>query len=179
MFNLLPITEKNLLKREYHFRLAIVAFSMFLFTLLAAFLLMIPSYVLTASQESFIAKNQTLVGQEINDTDKAYSRELAKIKDELAVLMPKSGSLKLSNFVADLIADRTKDIKISNLVLTPDADGKSTILISGVAGKRVSLLDFTKAVESERGVSSVNTPVSNFAKDVDIEFAITVKGPAF
>lgn len=179
MFNLLPTAEKLALRREYRMRLAIVALSMFLFTLLAAFLLMIPSYVLTVSKENFVKQNQNLLGQELNEADKAYSRDLAKIRDELAALTPKSGSLKLSTFISDLIADRNSDIKINSIVITPIEGNKSSILIAGLAGKRVSLLDFTKAIETERGVSDVNTPVSNFAKEADIEFAITVKGPAF
>ena len=54
-------------------------------------------------------------------------------------------------------------------------DEKKSLFVGGIASDRDSLIDFTESLKTINDFSAVNLPVSNLAKNKDIDFNIELK----
>lgn len=75
--------------------------------------------------------------------------------------------------VDEIAAERTSDIKISSFSMQQSAP-KMTITVKGNAKDRESLLDFANKLKQNTDFNKVDLPISNFAKDSDIDFTLSV-----
>ena len=67
------------------------------------------------------------------------------------------------------------NIRIKNIVFDNERDPEpATITLIGIATDRESLRSFGRLMEARTEFSTVDLPVSNFAKEKDIEFSMLV-----
>lgn len=175
MINLLPDNEKKAIDREYKLRHLIVILWACLFFIIATGLFMLPSYVLTLykgkASNSDIAKAAALNQAE----EQKSKKEIDDAKSFMKVLQPVSGLLLPTNIIAIINKDKTPNNTISNISYSRADDGSAiTILVKGVSKTRQSLSQFKEALTHETGITSVDIPVSNFAKESNIDFTITL-----
>lgn len=177
MINLLPKQEKKELHREYIFRFLIVWGIAIIIVVAISAILLFPSYFLSDLKEDFVEEQTNLYQQSERDEEREkIIVQLGEAREKLRALSAGGESVEL-RLVFDNIIDYSKGgIKISSLLYKRGDASKSQLTISGVADTRDNLLLFSQLIENDEFFSSVVLPISNLAKDRDIDFKIEIEG---
>ena len=175
MLNLLPRQQKILLQKEYSGRRLIVWLGSIALALVISLILLSPSYFLTR-----IRADETR--GELENAKRALDAELPpkEIIAELQTavrnaedLKPLTKSLSVYELVK-IFETRPKTIRIAGISFSEQAEGQPTITVNGRAENRDGLTAFGRALESRVEFATVNLPVSNFVKEKDIDFSMTI-----
>lgn len=179
MSNLLPKREQTLLKKEYSLRRIIVLLFLFSAVLGISFVLLFPSYILSRVNKTEAAIRlqaaqrtmQTKSGDDI-------SASVRDAKDKARALQISQKMHSVYDLVR-LFEKKSEEIKINEMYYNRSEEGVVTLAIKGKAGTRESLTAFRRQLEAQPEFLSINLPISNFAKDRNIEFSvdIVVKNP--
>jgi hypothetical protein len=170
MFHLLPEKEKKILQREYISRLILIGLIFVLASLLVGSVFLFPSYLLSVRKLADANMNNQQVKSAIAaKTDSALTTFLATLKDNLNALVPIS---KTTNF--SILAREITDKKESGIKINEFSQSDQTLIINGVSSDRQSLLRFSHELQTIKDFSKVDLPISDFAKDKDINFSITL-----
>lgn len=173
MFNLLPQTEKEAIHHEYHTRLAIVALWLLFGMLAIATILLIPSTLLSAQKEE-VAQGRFEALSKIVEKGKGEDIEkvLLEAKALLALLPHEAPKILAYELLLKIVSVKTNRISVTNISFSGAGEGKQVVDIAGVAKDRTSLLTFVRSLEQTGLFEKVEVPISNFAKDADIEFSV-------
>lgn len=176
MFNLLSKDEIDALKKEYRLRLTIVALCFFLGVILVASIALIPTIFVSKQREAIALHNDAALKASIAARDKDNLAGVLKIaKEKLAALKSTPNTLRVSQLFDLIISDKSAHIKITGLTLKAGDSGGRSLSVIGKASDRTSLLAFAHTLQNESLFSSVDLPVSNFAENRDIDFAIAIQ----
>lgn len=175
MFNLLPNLFKDEIKSEYKLRKWIVILFFVLFIQLSFLAVAFSMLVVSSDRESEVMsqikkENETLSSQNANDIQKIITSTNKKLLI-FDMIMKYPEILPIYN---GIIAQKTSDISIRGFnyaVGTTD----TSIIVSGVSNTRESLVSFVKNLEETKMFTKVDLPVSNLAKQKNIEFNINIK----
>ncbi len=177
MINLLPEQEKGLLHKEYKFRLFAVSLSMLFFLLLFAVVLIVPSFVFSVYKlRAAEGTSSATVNAELQKRHADLLARVRKAKSALMVLKSEEVKIMPTDVVSTIVAAKTDRNTITSIAYTRKEGAVFKATVKGVAENRQSLLEFTNALENKEAVGSVNLPVSNFAKENNIEFTFEVIG---
>ena len=179
MSNLISEQQKKAVKKEYLLRL----FSVLMFiptSLLGIFLLayVIPYYLALEKKDTLVAElfkpvinaeNRENVGENVSALANKTLEEMRAVeiynKD---IIIP-------SNYFDQIIENKNSDIKIIKLSFSIIKAGQGQFLVSGVSQSRAGLVTYIEDLKSKAGFASVESPVSDFAKDSDIAFTFNLK----
>lgn len=173
MANLIPPSARSVVIREYWMRVAAV----WLFLISAAGLviiaLMVPTYMLVASQQGAFANR----ADEARTEQEAYREARDTIRDANALLVHLNRSNEEESFVAlvsmiDTIAG--SDVRVRSVSLTSAAEMGTSVTLDGTAADRTALAAFRDRLESDTRVAAVNLPIGSLAGDRDISFMMEV-----
>lgn len=173
MFNLLPKQEGEEVKREYRYRLVIISVIFLTASFFLGIILLIPSYIISSKRE----KRVSLEYEEAKKVSEASEYKdlndvIGKTNEKLGILTPKEGALYLHDVISNIVRLKNSGIKIDRFSFKAGRE----IQVSGTALNRESLLSFTRSLERDKTFSGVETPISNFARNTDIDFSIKVTG---
>lgn len=179
--NLLPQEEKSLIKKEYALRRVVVWLGLLVSMLTISLALLVPSYVLSRFKASDIqaeldTSKQTLESQLLPPDVTNAIAGAAKNADSLK---PFSDPLSAYNIIR-IFENKPATIKISKISFSnfgTDPAGavqQANVLLRGKAADRESLTNFGKTLEARSEFASVNIPVSNFVRETNIDFTMTV-----
>ncbi len=182
MTNLLPQQEQVNIKKEYKHRRLVVIFSalVVMFVVSAGFL--VPSFMLSnvkLREVSFDAEQARRASEDLQKTKSVSSALLKDAEKKLSLLIvDKNKNKNDASDVIRLVTDNKSDrVRIQSITYEMGKDkiaGKMTV--AGIAKDRDSLTEFVKILESQKLFTKVDLPVSNFAKDKDINFSISISG---
>lgn len=177
MLNLLPQPEKETLAREYRSRLAIVILWMSFITFVVSSILLVPAILLSSQKEKSAQERFDLLNQ---SAGKGGASELEKIllegKSVLKLVSHENPKIFLFESLIRIVSKKPARISLEHFSFVRDGEEKIKVDIGGVAEDRASLLSFVKALEQEGLFEEVTVPISNFAKDSNIEFTIQTVG---
>lgn len=173
MINLIPPQAKKGVVKEYWTRVVSVWFYTWSAGLLGGVLIMVPAYVLISSQVSVYEASA-----------KTASEKVASFEDVskgLAASSQQAGKL-VTSFRQSLISERIKSLRllekpgitISEFTVGRVDEVYEPIQVTGTARDRQALAAFRNRLLAEPNVASVDLPISNLAKDRDIQFSLTV-----
>lgn len=175
MINLLPQKEKALITKEYHLRRLALYLVMLLVLALVAVVLLLPSYVLSLYKKN--AAELSYIQPPVNDQEE--SKELLsrvnKGKAALSALVPEQPAKLPIELVTLITSLKTDDNTINSIKYTFKPPQSFEVVVTGVAETRQSLVAFKNALEAVPGLDKVELPVSNFAKDSNINFSLILK----
>ncbi len=176
--NLLPATEKDILKKGLKLRSVIVALIMAsVFTVIGAAMLL-PAYFLTKDQFSVITLQNSLIKEE----DEESMRHLLSLPGEIESKLnffeadfESASALDSFSKIIDYLPDKVKlnAVSFGKSQTSKEAAGPM-ILVAGISADRNSLVAFSTALQKSGLFSSVAVPVSNLAKDKDLPFTMTL-----
>ena len=174
------ITEKQKKKVRWEYQLRLISASLVLISLLGLFLLayVIPYYISVSKKDLVVAdKFQSVISVENKENvGESVSRIVNRTLDEMAVAETYSQkSDQASNGFIKIINSQNDNIQVSRLSFSLINKDQAQFLISGVSKNRDGLVSFVEALKSEAGFASVESPISDFAKDTNIPFTVNIK----
>jgi cell division protein FtsL len=178
MFNLLPETEKKHILKEYSMRRLVVLLFFLLVSGLIALICIFPSKLLSQTKEENIrARIETTKKSPILAESELLISTLSAANLKLAALSPPPNEILIEDLFDRVIARKSTNIKLRNLVYKRSANkDSSTIQLTGVALNRESLSTFVEDLKKEPLFKEVNLPVSDLTKGVNATFSIQLKG---
>ncbi len=176
MINLIPNQEKKEKIKDFYFRLVIVFFVVLGFCFFVAFASILPSYFLSLVNKNVINAKLEMQKREpllLTDQNSLAAIEDLKSKINLIESAEKNKYLISQKVINEIILQKINDIKITQLSYEDSGGGKK-ISVRGIAGSRERLLLFRRALEDDITFKKVDLPISNFVKDSNIEFNLTL-----
>lgn len=175
MLNLLPSQQKIAIQKEYSARRYIVAFGFVISVLAISLALLSPSYFSTRTRAK-------IAGDELKFVKQAIDAELpsAELVSELSAAVKHAEALKpLAKPVSvyelvRIFEGKPKTIKISDISFSDQTGDRPVFTLRGMAQDRESLTAFGRTLESRVEFESVDLPISNFVKERDIDFSMTI-----
>ena len=179
MANLLPQRNKKAVKREYLLRLlgAFLVFSSLTLFLVSIFLL--PSFFLSKNKADLANEKVEFLRSYIDKTQKFGITDLLIETNRKIEILGLAEEQNLSEAIRLIINEKNNSIGITDFVLRIIEDkeeGKEkSIFVGGVAANRSGLISFAESLESINSFKDVDLPVSNLAKNEDINFTLKVE----
>jgi hypothetical protein len=180
MLNLLPQQNKAEIQKEYTLRKIVMTLVLLFVVLVASLLLLAPSYLLSKIREREATDQLTytkdLLEQKFESEN--ITKEMASAISYAQALRPfKKGTSPYE--IIRIFENKPSSIKITQISYTAamiagDSPMPASISLEGKAENRESLTAFGKLIEGRSEFSAVNIPVSNFVKERDITFSMTV-----
>lgn len=174
MFNLLPQEKKFYIHREYVLRRIFLYMTMLAFVLGILFVLMVPSYIMSKVREKDLEAQAILINSKTQNTSiNTDQASLSKIKEIVGVLKSKQSPYARDLF-ANIISHKTPDIRLRGLSYTHKEGEGIALALVGTAKTRESLINFQKSLGQEKSFSKIDLPISQFAKDKNLDFSISI-----
>jgi hypothetical protein len=173
MFQLLTEDERRKVRHEYIVRRTIVMLCAFVLVLVVGIIGLFPSYTLSNVRQLEALRHIKIVdsARQRND-DLDLQAWLEDINLKLKLLSPALDTDRPLNSIDKILDQKGAGILITDFSLVKSTD-KVDISINGVATNRQSLITFKDRLNSSGNFSNVVSPISNLAKDKDIDFQIT------
>lgn len=172
MFNLLPQEYQRNLKKEYSRRRVTLILIVFFFIGLAGMLTLFPSYLLSLQKEKEISVEDINIEKTLRADVAGLNKQINSIKEDTALVLGREAQSQIYLLLAQILENRSSGIVIKSLSYKKQNDDLVSIAVVGVANTRDGLLSFTKELETLEIFEHVNVPVSNFAKEKNIEFSL-------
>ena len=177
MINLIPNEEKKKMNVDFYYRLLTLFLLMLSFSVLVAFVAILPAYFFSSMQDSVI--NTKLEIQKQVPIPTSGEQSLAIIKDvntKLGLIEnAENNEFSISQKVIKaIVLDKTPNIKIVQILYENDPILGKKISILGTASSRETLLAFEEALEEDGAFKNVDLPISNFVKESNIQFNLNL-----
>jgi hypothetical protein len=176
--NLLPPDRLRAFRRGYFLRVATVA--LLLGTLLVVIhgVFLLPSYLYASSEITARERAASGEGAEAPTTASAAAT-LAALKSDATYLNRLTTAPSASAALRAVLSVPRPGVSLQSFTYTPPAPGNGAsakMLITGTASTREALRAYDLALTGAAFVSSVDLPVSAYAKEADIAFTLTLAG---
>lgn len=173
MVNLIPPTAKRDVIIEYWIRVFTVWAGLASAACVLIGITMLPVFVLVDTQIAVYIESADLASQKIASFENV-SNELTQSTQQAQLVMLNTREKQLSEIIYLFNSLEGDGIEVSTLNVNRAVTGIAPVLISGTAADRQSLADFRDRLLAEASIETVDFPISNLAKDRDINFSITV-----
>ena len=184
MMNLLPLIEKKKVRMEYRLRFAVVFFSALALLVFANAILLVPSYIRAFSKHSLVEQQFAAAAgspeiQKARDlAEKDTTTKIREINKKLNLFVSekKEESLPLipSEVFRKIIGLRPSAIKIFGITYDVTLERERFVVV-GRSVDRESLAAFMEALKKDKVFTSVELPISSYAKSTNIDFSITLE----
>jgi hypothetical protein len=173
MTNLLPQTEKKVLKKNYILRvLAVIIFLVFLIFVISN-LLMLPALAVLHFENESAVSSIAETGNRIKGLEAEHLEETVKDTNRMVGLLQeerKSESM-VTEIIRVIVSHVNPKVKITSISYGP------AINISGTAKDRDGYQAFLWALQKETDYfPEVDAPIANLIKDKDLSFVINLSG---
>jgi hypothetical protein len=177
MINLIPKEEKKKMTSDFYYRLLALFFMMMSFSVLVASIGMLPAYFFSLMKDA--TSNTKLEMQKNSQIPALDEQSLAAIQDmntklDLVESAEKNKFSVSENIINEILSDKTSDIKIVQILYQNDAITGKTVVILGTAPSRQALLTFEEALQNNPAFKNINLPISNFVKESNLQFNLTL-----
>ena len=177
--NLLPITEKENLKKGLKNRFLIVVLFLITGVFFLGFITLLPSYFLTLGY--FSRSDPADIYWEVENEEEV--REIlnlpTEIDSKLIFVESNIRDVKVIDSIYKIIDFLPKKVTLNSASfirkkIDSKEGGDISFLITGTAFDRVSLVSFSTLLEESNLFSSVDVPVSSLTKDRNLPFSINL-----
>lgn len=98
--------------------------------------------------------------------------KLATVDKRIKQISEIRSKISVKAFIfTELASMLPENVRLSSFLLKSD----NSVELKGVAGQRLALLAFKKALENNTKISNLNFPLANLLKEKDIEFSLSFK----
>ncbi|MDR3547206.1 MAG: hypothetical protein P4M11_02820 [Candidatus Pacebacteria bacterium] len=176
--NLLPKQSILAARRHYFLRLATVGVLLLVVLVVIQAVLLMPSYLYARAQViSETAQLNHLTQSLATAQEQAAQAQLAALQTEATYLSRLSKISTASGVIRAILAVPHQGITLNGFTFTaPTSSAPGTMQVSGIASTRETLRSYDQALGALPFVTSANLPISDYAKDSNISFTITLTG---
>ncbi|MBI4088592.1 hypothetical protein HY415_00670 [Candidatus Kaiserbacteria bacterium] len=174
--NLLPLERQGAFLRNYFLRLSVIFALLVSALVFISAVLLLPTYVFLAKSAGTKEAHLTNIESALSSADeKELSARLTALTRDAAALNALADVPSASGIFRTVLAVPRPGITLSGFAYAPAGDKAPRVLtFSGVAATRDALRSYQLALQGAPFALSATLPVSAYAKDTDIAFAITV-----
>ena len=177
MINLLPVGEKKKIHRDYVFRLLTVVLGVVSLSAVIGIVTLFPSYFISDFQKRAAIEEVERTRKTSGESDKENIASLLKEAQlKLKILSSERKKVFLRTVFDTAIGYKPNTVVLTGMVYQEGSEGKLTFIINGVADNREDLLVFSQNLKRDALFDNVELPVSNLAKDRNINFTLTISG---
>ncbi len=175
MFNLIPETLKEKIIKDYTERRVVVWLFGVCVLMGTFFIFLLPTYthVFFEEQNTLGDAERIKNSVQFKKADQV-AQTIKETNTQLKVLEQENRSVNPINSIQQIIGTKNAAIRIYEIEYTEIKATSSIVVIKGVADRRDALRQFVTNLESIKGFSNIELPVSNFVKDKDIDFTISI-----
>lgn len=174
MFNVLTKDLKKNIQSDYKNRRFFIWLVILVFTFLFITLVATPSFVSVVSEKN----SASTFSDSIKNSSSLEDEETKKIFNDTNNLLVFVNNSKPSVYTVDilskLISLKNSGIKLNDILYQRQSSTTAVFTLKGVASTRDSLINLSKNITSDPLFKDLNLPVSNFAKDRNIEFSFDI-----
>lgn len=182
MINLLPVEEKQRIRRLYRSRVIIVSLAALSALFVTGALGLVPSYLSAlARYESAVLSSGGTEQKSAGEEEPALLKETKEINRKADLLIKGASDHLPGTLLREVIAKKPPGILFADFSYASPQTGKdgkgkpAEITASGVADTRDTLLSFVNTLNAREVFSSVDLPISNFVKDRDLPFTLRME----
>lgn len=169
MFKLLTDEKRKEIEREYTIRRAIVFLFCLTLVLIVGVIGLLPSYLLSQTRLDEAARDTAVTLMSLRGDEEELRSWLAEVNIVLKTIDPALDADYPSEFFERIISAKVPGVRITGLSWSKEKS-KPVLLVNGVANDRQALVSFENKIKSSKYFSDATLPVSNLAKDKDIDF---------
>ncbi len=177
MTNLLSPQEIKHIKLLYKKRFVVVALRALIVLSVIASACLVPSYIYATEQENILlAKKSIYEKKETGELKQSLISSISDINARLAGFNETAlSSPIISSFIDPILKARVSSVYLSNFgySIVPNAN-TAHVTISGVSVSREAILSFADNLKNIPGVLNVDVPITNFIKESNMPFTITI-----
>jgi hypothetical protein len=173
MINLLPEENKNKVKDEYKARLLVVLSSLFSVSILIFIIFQTLFYVSIFSMERSSLNKLSIYKDNFIEDESKLNNDIRNINKKLSILKKDDNTKSIYKDIFNTIVKDRGNLKIIGLSYQRNKAGIKKVYINGKSPDRESIVKFVSLLNTE-GFLEVNSPVSNFVKNKNIEFSVEV-----
>ena len=175
MFNLLPEIIKKEIKIDYRIRWLFVILLAVLFLQISFLIFLSPSWVNSFFREKELVSqlneiNKSSSYQDANTTSSIIESTNVKLK----IINTDMEYPKVVPLIGSILSNKIPGISINELSYKFSKATVATITVSGVSKSRELLIAYVNSLEKSGVFSVVDLPISNLAKDMDIDFSMNL-----
>lgn len=175
MFNLLPNIFKDEIKSEYKLRKWVVILCFVLFLQLSFLAIALSVWTIFLDKEKEVVnqisiESQVLVSQNSNEIIDVINSTNKKVK----IFNDSMYYMEILPVYNSIIAQKNSGISLREFNYLNGAN-ETSIMLRGVSSTRESLVSFVKNLEDSKKFGKVDLPVSNLAKQKNIDFSLEIK----
>jgi hypothetical protein len=179
MTNLLPQEQQKVIAKEYKNRRTVVALIALACTVIVSAGFLVPSFALSnvKLREATNAAELARKRAESIGGDSTSTATLQGVRGKLASLAVGANTVQMTELFDRVTDQKSGDIKIGAMTLVRGVgDQEGVLTVDGLAKNRESLTALMKRLQADSTFTSVEVPVSSFAKDRDIPFSMRLTG---
>lgn len=176
MANVLPKSFRDGIQSEYKLRLATAGLVLLALVLLAATILLAPSFILTESRLEQKQATLNSLSEEESSTSTEQNKEIiAKTNEKLSVVNKETDRLMPTDIAGLITQTKPNGVSVRRISIQKSEDESTqTIDINGVARTRDDLLEFEDNLGKKAQVQEVNLPIDTLASRQNAEFSLTL-----
>lgn len=173
--NFLPVDKQRAFRRGYFLRLGVLALFLCAFLVLAHGVLLVPSYLyakdLQAQAQSQLSARSLAALEEGEEGIPARVERLEAQAEMLAQFFASPTATERLNEVLEV---PSAGIVLSTLSIDMTSGGEGRMRVAGNAVSREGLREYYLALSALPFVAQADLPLSAYAKETDIDFAIDI-----
>lgn len=173
MINLIPPEAKKRVSKEYWLRVLSVWAIACSAALVASVCILVPAYMLITIQIGANESVSQAASERVTEFE-SVTKELTLANQKSRAILDNNRFASISPYIAMVRAHENGGVRVTQVTVSRTKDGFSPISVSGEADSRQALAAFRDRLLSESNVSGVDLPISNLAKDKEIQFSLTI-----
>lgn len=177
MMNILPKTEKENLRKGLRLRFVVASTLLLSAAFLIGFIMLSPSYFLASG---YFAKDTSMnfLKSEDGDSVKKILDLPGEVGLKLNFFQSNIDDVSVANYFSQIVGFLPGGVRLNSVSLSKNQSSKdkksTTILISGIAINRDSLIKFSTVLKESNLFSDVSVPVSSLTKDKNLPFSMNI-----
>jgi hypothetical protein len=173
MINLIPPDARSRIVTEYWVR--VVTAWLFLLAIAATVVgaLLLPAYVLVTSQVNLSTTEADVARARVGEHG-VTTKVLDAASEEARLIVTSAEDPHLTQVVETIESIIPAGVEATAYTITRQAGGVAPVTLRGIASTRTTLATFRDALLANPQIARVDLPISNFAKDRDISFTVTI-----
>ena len=175
MFTFLTGEYRDRAIREYRLRRLSIFLGLLAVILVIAISLSIPTFIILKTKKDILEKTNVAISASTEKDSSETETEISALNEKLKAINSSGANTSIVSVLLRLFSLRGSEIHIKDISLSrEDNENTGKINVSGQADSRDALVTFSKRLQGEPTFSSVELPVSSFAKSKDIPWNMSI-----
>ncbi len=175
MFNLIPENLRKNIVSEYRLRLVVVSIVFLILIQISFLIFLFPSWLVSYYKEKDFSVQSDEINKSLSALDIASTTNFIKsLNTKLGIINDTQEYPRFVPIVDEVLSKKTASIRISGIYFSDNSATTAVLTLEGIGDTRESLVSFADSLKTIPHFKKVDLPISNLAKDKNIDFTISI-----